>query len=169
MSAAAANPVVAAAPRVELSTSAGDFTVELYVREAPQTCENFLELAKRGYYDGTKFHRVIRDFMLQGGDPTGTGRGGDSIWGGSFPDEIQGRALFFTGAGVLAMANSGPGTNKSQFFITLAPCPFLDGKHTIFGRVCGGMRTIQAIGGVETDAQDRPTRDVVVLKARVVS
>lgn len=116
-----------------------------------------------------QFHRVIRDFMIQGGDPTGTGRGGESIFGGKFADEIQGRALYHTGAGVLAMANSGPNTNGSQFFITLAPAPFLDGKHTIFGRVCGGMEVVKRIGAVETDAQDRPTRPVVLSSARVVS
>ena len=116
-----------------------------------------------------QFHRIIRDFMIQGGDPTGTGRGGESIFGGKFADEIQGRALYHTGAGVLAMANSGPNTNGSQFFITLAPAPFLDGKHTIFGRVCAGMEVVKRIGAVATDAQDRPTSPLVLSSARVVS
>ena len=106
--------------------------------------------------------------MIQGGDPTGTGRGGESIFGGKFADEIQGRALYHTGAGVLAMANSGPNTNGSQFFITLAPAPFVDGKHTIFGRVCAGMEVVKRIGAVATDAQDRPTRPLVLVSARVV-
>lgn len=106
--------------------------------------------------------------MIQGGDPTGTGRGGESIFGGKFADEFQGRALYHTGAGVLSMANSGPNTNGSQFFITLAPAPFLDGKHTIFGRVSGGMEVVKRIGAVATDAQDQPTRPVALVSARVL-
>ena len=93
---------------------------------------NFLELANRGYYNGVTFHRIIKDFMIQGGDPTGTGRGGKSIYGDKFEDEIT-KQLKHTGAGILSMANSGPNTNGSQFFITLAPTPWLDGKHTVFG------------------------------------
>eukprot|EP00887_Chlorella_sp_A99_P002291 scaffold10.g2291.t1 len=141
---------------------------QLYVNEAPRTCKNFVELAKKGYYDGTIFHRIIRDFMIQGGDPTGTGRGGTSIYGGkveSFEDEIT-RTLKHTGAGVLSMANAGPNTNGSQFFVTCAPCPWLDGKHTIFGRVCSGMDVIQRMNNVQTDKTDRPTTEVRVLRAR---
>ncbi|QRW16462.1 peptidyl-prolyl cis-trans isomerase, cyclophilin-type protein [Rhizoctonia solani] len=119
---------------VTLQTNMGDVTFELYEQHAPKACKNFSELAKRGYYNGNIFHRIIADFMIQGGDPTGTGRGGTSIYGQKFEDEIT-PELRFTGAGILAMANSGPNTNGSQFFITLAPTPYLDGKHTIFGRL----------------------------------
>src|SRR6218665_2905557 len=111
--------------------SLGTFEVELYWDEAPKTCKNFAELAKAGYYDGTIFHRIIPDFMVQGGDPTGTGRGGRSIYGEKFDDEIT-RQLKHTGGGILSMANCGPNTNGSQFFVTLAPTQHLDGKHTIF-------------------------------------
>merc|ERR1711871_766358 len=116
----------------------GSLSVELYWHEALRTCKNFAELARRGYYNNVKFHRIIKDFIAQGGDPTGTGKGGESIYGGKFNDEIT-RELKHTGAGILSMANSGPNTNGSQFFITLAPTPWLDGKHTIFGRVNSGM------------------------------
>ena len=102
---------------VQVETSIGTFVVELYVNEAPRTCKNFSELARRGYYNGTVFHRVIKDFMIQGGDPTGTGRGGESIYGPKFQDEIS-KNLRHSGAGVLSMANAGPNTNGSQFFIT---------------------------------------------------
>ena len=156
-----------AAPRVALVTSLGPMEVELYVKHAPKTCENFAGLAERGYYDNTTFHRVIKDFMAQGGDPTATGRGGESVWGGKFGDEIH-PALKHTGAGILSMANAGPNTNGSQFFLTLAPTPWLDGKHTIFGRVCRGIETLQRIGGVATDAGDRPSPDVVVTSARLL-
>ncbi|KAL2914455.1 Peptidyl-prolyl cis-trans isomerase-like 1 [Polyrhizophydium stewartii] len=152
---------------VVLETSIGSITLELYSQEAPRTCKNFYELAKRGYYNGTKFHRVISDFMVQGGDPTGTGRGGVSIYGEKFEDEITSK-LKHTGAGILSMANSGPNTNGSQFFITLAPTPWLDGKHTIFGRVHAGMSVVKRIGLVPTDASDRPKQDVVIVRARAV-
>jgi peptidyl-prolyl cis-trans isomerase-like 1 len=121
-------------------------------------------LAKRGYYNGTPIHRIVKDFMIQGGDPTGTGRGGNSIYGEKFADEIS-PELRFTGAGILAMANSGPNTNGSQWFITLAPTPHLDRKHTIFGRVSSGMSVVQRMGLVAVDAQDRPKEDVKILKA----
>ncbi|KAG9100040.1 heme binding [Ceratobasidium sp. 370] len=138
---------------VILETNMGEITLELYWNHAPKTCNNFSELAKRGYYNGVIFHRVIADFMVQGGDPTGTGRGGTSIYGQKFEDEIH-PELRFVGAGILAMANSGPNTNGSQFFLTLAPTPYLDTKHTIFGRVSSGMRVVQRLGAVATDAQD---------------
>ncbi|XP_063300502.1 peptidyl-prolyl cis-trans isomerase-like 1 isoform X2 [Pelobates fuscus] len=126
---------------VILETSMGTITLELYWLNAPKTCKNLAELARRGYYNGTKFHRIIKDFMVQGGDPTGTG------------------------AGILAMANAGPDSNGSQFFLTLAPCQWLDGKHTIFGRVSQGMGTLNRLGMVETDSQDRAIDDVRILRA----
>jgi peptidyl-prolyl cis-trans isomerase-like 1 len=140
----------------------GAFTVELYCQEAPRTVENFYALSRKGYYNGTAFHRIIADFMIQGGDPTGTGRGGESIYGGTFPDEIS--QLKHTGAGILSMANSGPNTNGSQFFITLAPTAHLDGKHTVFGRVSDGMAVIKRIGSVRTDKEDRPLENIQIVK-----
>ncbi|KAE9547703.1 hypothetical protein FO519_009087 [Halicephalobus sp. NKZ332] len=151
-------------PFVRFETTMGNFLVELYWDHAPKTCRNFAELARRGYYDKTIFHRIIREFMIQGGDPTGTGRGGTSIYGDRFADEIH-KSLKHTGAGVVSMANSGPNTNGSQFFITLAPTQHLDGKHTIFGRIYGGMKVIQKVGLVATDASDRPTMPVKIVKA----
>ncbi|PWN22077.1 cyclophilin-like protein [Microstroma glucosiphilum] len=139
---------------VVLQTSQGLIALELYWDEASKTCENFYQLARRGYYDGVPFHRIINNFMIQGGDPTGTGRGGSSIYGDKFADEIT-PTLRFTGAGILAMANSGPNSNGSQFFLTLAPTPHLDRKHTIFGRVSEGMSVVQRMGLVAVDAQDR--------------
>merc|ERR1712216_537873 len=106
----------------------GSFTFELYINEAPRACRNFEQLCARKYYDGTIFHRVIKGFMAQGGDPTGTGKGGQSIYGGKFQDEIS-PTLKHCGAGILSMANAGPNTNGSQFFVTLALTPWLDGKH----------------------------------------
>ncbi|BGP30219.1 Peptidyl-prolyl cis-trans isomerase-like 1 [Rhodotorula toruloides] len=152
---------------VLLQTNLGPITFELYDQHAPRTCRNFLELSKRGYYNSTVFHRVIADFMIQGGDPTGTGRGGTSIYGDRFEDEIH-PDLRFTGAGILAMANSGPDTNGSQFFITLAPTPHLERKHTIFGRVSSGMQVVQRLGAVATDAEDRPREEMKIIKASVV-
>eukprot|EP00746_Dinoflagellata_sp_MGD_P013457 gnl/MRDRNA2_/MRDRNA2_129086_c0_seq1.p1 gnl/MRDRNA2_/MRDRNA2_129086_c0~~gnl/MRDRNA2_/MRDRNA2_129086_c0_seq1.p1 ORF type:complete len:175 (+),score=29.16 gnl/MRDRNA2_/MRDRNA2_129086_c0_seq1:76-600(+) len=143
-----------AAQFVSIFTTMGEIEVELYWHHAPRTCKNFFELAKKGYYDGTPFHRIIRDFMIQGGDPTGTGRGGESIYGKTFEDEIH-PGLKHTGAGVISMANSGPDSNGSQFFITLAPTPFLDGKHTIFGRVHKGMKVVQKMGNVLTTATQK--------------
>uniref|UniRef100_A0A915D4H8 Peptidyl-prolyl cis-trans isomerase n=1 Tax=Ditylenchus dipsaci TaxID=166011 RepID=A0A915D4H8_9BILA len=149
---------------VTLDTSMGKIVVELYWNHAPRTCQNFAELARKGYYNGTIFHRVIQDFMIQGGDPTGTGRGGSSIYGAKFEDEIS-DSLKHTGAGIISMANSGPNTQGSQFFITLAPTQHLDGKHTIFGRVSSGMKVVQKIGEISTDNSDRPTLEVKIQKA----
>eukprot|EP00929_Paragymnodinium_shiwhaense_P013866 TRINITY_DN121715_c0_g1_i1.p1 TRINITY_DN121715_c0_g1~~TRINITY_DN121715_c0_g1_i1.p1 ORF type:complete len:182 (-),score=33.24 TRINITY_DN121715_c0_g1_i1:41-586(-) len=149
---------------VVLYTNLGEIHVELYWRHAPNTCRNFYELAKRGYYDGTIFHRIVSNFVVQGGDPTGTGRGGESIYGQHFEDEIH-PALKHTGAGIFSMANSGPDTNGSQFFITLGPQQSLDGKHTIFGRVSKGMRTVQKMSVVQTNAQDKPIQDVKMMRA----
>mmetsp|Transcript_24179 Transcript_24179/g.56189 ORF Transcript_24179/g.56189 Transcript_24179/m.56189 type:complete len:183 (+) Transcript_24179:64-612(+) len=149
---------------VVLYTSMGEVEVELYWQHAPRTCKNFYELAKRGYYDNTVFHRIVSDFVIQGGDPTGTGRGGESIYGSSFEDEIH-PALKHTGAGILSMANAGQHTNGSQFFITLAPLPSLDGKHSIFGRVKRGMKVVQKMSRVQTNAQDKPINEVKINRA----
>lgn len=134
---------------VVLDTSMGRLAIELYWNHAPRACANFYQLAKQGFYNGVLFHRVINGFMIQGGDPTGFGSGGASIYGGAFEDELH-PDLRFVGAGILAMANAGPNTNRSQFFITLAPTPFLDGKHTIFGRISEGMHTVREIGSADT-------------------
>ncbi|KAK9322533.1 cyclophilin-like domain-containing protein [Lipomyces orientalis] len=149
---------------VRLETSMGSITIELYYSHAPKTCKNFYELARRGYYNGTIFHRIIPDFMIQGGDPSGTGRGGTSIYGEKFEDEIH-PGLKHVGAGIVSMANSGPNTNGSQFFITLAPTDWLDGKHTIFGRVMDGMKVLQRMGLVRTGAADRPLEEVKIIRA----
>jgi cyclophilin family peptidyl-prolyl cis-trans isomerase len=134
-----------------LQTSAGPMTVELFDEDAPKTVENFRRLAADGFYDGLVFHRVIKDFMLQGGCPEGTGRGGP---GYTFEDEINRHKVE---RGALAMANAGPNTNGSQFFIvTTAQAPWLDGKHTVFGRVTVGMETVDAIEATDTDSDDRP-------------
>ncbi|KAL2108379.1 hypothetical protein VUR80DRAFT_3908 [Thermomyces stellatus] len=152
---------------VAIDTSMGTFTLELYTSHAPKTCENFTTLARRGYYDNTPIHRIIPSFMFQAGDPTGTGRGGSSCWGAPFADEIH-PSLRHTGAGVLSMANSGPNTNGSQFFVTLAPTPWLDGKHTIFGRVKSGMGVVKRLGLVKTGEGDRPVEEVKIMRARVL-
>lgn len=145
-----------------IETSMGSMEVELFSSAAPRTVNNFIGLSEKGYYDGVLFHRVIDKFMIQGGDPTGTGRGGESLYGGPFEDEVV-DSLKFNAAGVLAMANRGPNTNTSQFFITLAPTPWLNGRHTIFGRVVNGMDVLEAIGKVKTDpAGNRPLQDVVI-------
>jgi cyclophilin family peptidyl-prolyl cis-trans isomerase len=137
-----------------LHTGAGAITVELFDEDAPKTVENFRKLAADGFYDGITFHRVIKDFMVQGGCPEGTGRGGP---GYTFEDEINEHKIV---RGALAMANAGPDTNGSQFFIVTADAaPWLDGKHTVFGRVSAGMETVDAIEAVPTGAADRPLED----------
>lgn len=151
-------------PFVMLDTSFGKIVVELYWDHAPRTCRNFSELAGRGFYDGTLFHRIIRDFVIQGGDPTGTGRGGTSIYGKTFEDEIH-LSLKHAGAGILSMANAGLNSNGSQFFITLAPTAHLDGKHAIFGRIARGMKVVERLSKVETGKDDRPAHDVKILRA----
>jgi peptidyl-prolyl cis-trans isomerase-like 1 len=147
-----------------------DLTSSLHVQgtsNRSQTCKNFASLAQRGYYNNITFHRIIPGFMLQTGDPTGTGRGGASIYGDKFADEIH-PGLKHTGAGILSMANSGPNTNGSQFFITLAPTPWLDEKHTIFGRVKSGLGVVKRLGLVKTGADDRPVDDVRMVRVVVV-
>lgn len=151
---------------VRLTTNLGNLNLELYCDTVPKTCENFIKLAQKGYYNGTVFHRSIRHFMLQGGDPTGTGSGGDSYWGGTFKDEFRPQ-YSHTGRGVLSMANSGPDTNKSQFFITYRSCKHLDGKHTIFGKLVGGMDTLTALESVGTDNKDRPVEEIRLERATV--
>ena len=140
-----------------LHTNHGAIEVELHDADAPKTVENFRKLAGESFYDGVIFHRVITDFMIQGGDPTGTGSGGP---GYQFEDEFNDHPV---ARGALAMANAGPNTNGSQFFIVTADaCPWLDGKHTVFGRVTSGMDVVNAIDQVETGAGDRPREDVVI-------
>jgi cyclophilin family peptidyl-prolyl cis-trans isomerase len=140
-----------------MQTNHGTIELELFDEDAPKTVENFKKLAQDGFYDGVVFHRVIEDFMIQGGDPTGTGSGGP---GYQFEDEINEHAVV---RGSLAMANAGPGTNGSQFFVVTADaCPWLDGKHTVFGRVTGGMDVVDAISKVDTGPGDRPREEVVI-------
>ena len=140
-----------------LHTSMGAIGVELFDDHAPKTVANFKKLAEDGFYNGVIFHRVIPDFMIQGGDPTGTGSGGP---GYTFEDEFNDRSVE---RGALAMANSGPNTNGSQFFIVTADaCPWLDGKHTVFGRVTEGMDAVDAISDVDRDSRDKPHQDVTI-------
>jgi len=141
----------------KLDTSAGSITITLFAKEAPQTVNNFVSLARQNFYDGTIFHRVIADFMIQGGDPTGTGRGGP---GYTFPDEINALKIV---RGRLAMANAGPNTNGSQFFIVTAEAtPWLDGKHTVFGEVTSGQDAVTTISTCATGPGDKPVEDIVI-------
>jgi peptidyl-prolyl cis-trans isomerase B (cyclophilin B) len=145
-----------------ISTNHGDITVELFDQEAPKTVDNFKKLARDGFYDGLVFHRVIRDFMIQGGCPQGTGTGGP---GYQFEDEINEHKIV---RGALAMANAGPNTNGSQFFIvTTDAAPWLDGKHTVFGEVTAGMEVVDTIEGLDTDGRDRPREDALMEKVTV--
>ena len=180
---------------VKLITTLGDITLRLFPDAAPKAVENFTTLVDRGYYDGIIFHRVIDDFMIQGGDPTGTGRGGESIWGKGFEDECTPEYRNLVGA--LSMANAGPHTNGSQFFIVQGPAVsddilrqmkdagekygytadvidgyknaggafWLDGKHTVFGQVVEGMDVVHATAKVEKNSMDKPTEDVVIQRA----
>lgn len=142
----------------DIQTNQGTITVELFAEDAPITVNNFVFLARQGFYDGVIFHRVIPQFMIQGGDPTGTGGGGP---GYRFRDEII-ASRSFDSAGVLAMANAGPGTNGSQFFITVAPTPHLTGSHTIFGQVTAGQEIADAISTARADRSNRPLEEVVI-------
>lgn len=150
--------------KVHFHTNLGDFTAELFEDKAPKTAGNFLELVEKGFYDGVIFHRVIDDFMIQGGDPTGTGMGGP---GYTIDDEF-GPGLAHSSEGILSMANAGPNTGGSQFFITLVPTPWLDGHHAIFGRITEGMDVVHKIGSTPTDFADRPLEDVVMEKVEIV-
>ena len=147
-------------PRVAIETDKGRIVIELYADKAPKTTENFLKLVKKGFYDGILFHRVIPGFMIQTGDPTGTGRGGP---GYTFADEFS-PDLKHSKAGIVSMANAGPNTNGSQFFITLAATPWLDGKHSVFGQVVEGMDAVEKIAAVERDRNDRPLTDLRMKK-----
>jgi peptidyl-prolyl cis-trans isomerase B (cyclophilin B) len=145
-----------------LHTNHGAIAIELFDDDAPKTVENFLKLSRDGFYNGVIFHRIIPDFMIQGGDPTGTGSGGP---GYQFEDEFNDNKVV---RGALAMANAGPNTNGSQFFIvTTEAASWLDGKHTVFGRVTDGMDVVNVIADVETDASDRPRQDVVIERVDV--
>ncbi|KAA0545392.1 peptidylprolyl isomerase [Bacillus sp. BGMRC 2118] len=180
-------------PTVELVTSMGSITIELYPDVAPKAVENFMTHGKDGYYNGVTFHRVLKDFMIQGGDPDGTGRGGESIYGSDFEDEFSPKVMHFRGA--LAMANSGENTNGSQFFIVQNPTinedlqaqmkeaqfpeeliqayvehggtPWLDFKHTVFGQVIEGMDVVDKIAAIEVDAQGKPNQPVTIEKVHV--
>ena len=175
-------------PQATIKTSLGEVRVQLFAKLAPKTVKNFVELAKKGYYNGVLFHRVIPDFMIQGGDPTGTGRGGESIYGEAFEDEFSDQLFNFNGA--LSMANAGPNTNGSQFFIVSASrvpanmmeqmkmvgypqeiidhyketggTPWLDHRHTVFGQVISGMEIVEKISKVDRDGMDKPKEDVVM-------
>jgi len=179
-----------------MHTSMGDIKIKLFPKEAPKTVENFTTHAKNGYYNGLIFHRVIKDFMIQGGDPTGTGMGGESIWGRSFEDEFDPALHNLRGA--LSMANAGPNTNGSQFFIVqasevpahllsqmaqmpeafpetavnaykeLGGTPWLDFRHTVFGQVIEGMDVVDSIANVKVAAQDKPVNDVIIETIEIV-
>ncbi|GMP27730.1 hypothetical protein CsSME_00003592 [Camellia sinensis var. sinensis] len=151
---------------IQLHTTHGDLNIELHCDVTPRACENFITLCERGYYNGVAFHRNIRNFMIQGGDPTSTGKGGESIWGKPFKDEVDSR-LLHSGRGVVSMANSGPHTNGSQFFILYKSAVHLNFKHTVFGGVVGGMTTLSAMEKVPVDDNDRPLEDVKITSVTV--
>jgi cyclophilin family peptidyl-prolyl cis-trans isomerase len=151
-------------PTATLRTTLGDVRIELFREQAPKTAGNFATLAKKGFYNGLTFHRVIPGFMVQTGCPRGDGSGGP---GYSIPDEFA-RGLRHDRPGIVSMANAGPNTAGSQFFITLAPTPWLDGKHAIFGQVRAGQETVEKIGAVPRDANDRPRTAVRIVEATVV-
>lgn len=146
-----------------IETNMGTMEIELFEKRAPVTTKNFKDLTNKGYYDGIVFHRVIDGFMIQGGDPQGTGYGGP---GYTIPDEFHDE-LRHNDVGILSMANSGPNTGGSQFFITLGPTPHLDGKHAVFGQVISGLDVLEKIGSVKTNANDRPLEDVVMEKVYI--
>jgi peptidylprolyl isomerase len=151
---------------VLLETNRGAIKIKLFPEIAPKAVENFTKLISQGYYDGIIFHRVIPEFMIQGGDPTGTGRGGESVWGRTFEDECTAKVRFDR-PGLLAMANAGPNTNGSQFFITTAPTPWLQGRHTIFGEVTDGYDVVELIEQAPRDPRDKPTSPQKITRATV--
>lgn len=155
-----------------LETTAGKITLDLFPEVAPKAVENFVTHINNGYYNGTIFHRTIRKFMIQGGDPTGSGKGGESIWGEDFEDEIA-KGYAFDKAGVLAMANAGPNTNGSQFFITTTRTPHLNGLHTIFGEISKenkqeSFKTLRKIEYSPTNSQDKPIKEQKIIKAYII-
>ncbi|KAJ6633587.1 RING-type E3 ubiquitin-protein ligase PPIL2 [Pseudolycoriella hygida] len=151
---------------VQLVTTHGPLNIELFCNLVPKTCENFLRHCQNGYYNGTLFHRSVKNFMIQGGDPKGTGKGGESIWGKEFEDEIKPQ-LSHSGRGIVSMANSGPNTNGSQFFITYRSCRRLDGNHTIFGKLVGGLDSLNEMEKIEVDKNDRPIENIQITKVNV--
>jgi peptidylprolyl isomerase len=151
---------------VVLETNQGKIEIKLFPEIAPKTCENFIGLVEKGYYDGLMFHRVMKNFMIQGGDPTGTGRGGESIWGKPFADEVK-PEVSFDKPGLLAMANKGPNTNGSQFFITTVKTPWLNMKHTIFGQVVAGYEVVEKIENTPVDSASRPLTEQKIIKAYI--
>ena len=151
--------------KIQFTTNKGVFVAQMFEEKAPQTTKNFIELTEKGFYDGIIFHRVIDGFMIQGGDPTGTGRGGP---GYRIKDEF-GEGLAHDSEGILSMANAGPNTGGSQFFITLAPTPWLNGHHAVFGKIVKGMDVVREIGSVATNFQDRPLVPVVMEKVEVLT
>ena len=153
---------------VIMETNEGTIEIKLFPELAPKTCENFLGLIEKKYYDGVIFHRIIKEFMIQGGDPDGTGMGGTSIWNKPFEDEFSPDAEFDR-PGLLAMANAGPNSNGSQFFITTVETPWLNQKHTIFGEVVKGYEIIQKLEATETDYQDRPVETKKIVSLRLNS
>ena len=155
-------------PIVVFETTQGDITLELFPRIAPKAVENFMTHVKEGYYNGIIFHRVIKGFMIQGGDPTGTGRGGESIWHKPFADEFAPNVTF-NRKGILAMANAGPRTNGSQFFITTVPTPHLNGRHTIFGEVKSGYSNVRKLENVPVSRRgNRPVNEQKIIKAYIL-
>ena len=151
--------------KIQFTTNKGVFVAQMFEEKAPNTTKNFIELTEKGFYDGIIFHRVIEGFMIQGGDPTGTGRGGP---GYRIKDEF-GPGLVHDSEGILSMANAGPNTGGSQFFITLAPTPWLNGHHAVFGKIVKGMDVVREIGSVATNFQDRPLDPVVMEKVEVLA
>ena len=158
--------VQALGSQAKVTTTLGDIYFKLFPQECPKTCENFVTHCRNAYYDGTIFHRVIKGFMVQCGDPLGDGTGGKSIWGGEFEDEFH-RNLRHDRPYTVSMANAGPNTNGSQFFITTIPTPWLDNKHTVFGRVVSGMDVVQSIEKLKTDKNDMPQSEVKILSIQI--
>lgn len=164
------NVIMETTHTITMETSAGDIVIDMYGKATPKTVENFVTLAKEGFYDGTRFHRIIENFMIQGGDPLSKDLGEKAFWGTGgpgyqFEDEFV--PELSNVKGTISMANAGPGTNGSQFFINVNDNTFLDGKHTVFGVVSAGYDTVEALSGVATDAGDKPLEDVVLQAVRV--
>lgn len=152
---------------VTLHTTHGDLKLELFCESVQKTCENFLGLCASGAYDASPFHRSIPNFIIQGGTPSSTpGKGGSSIWGAPFEDEIR-PGLRHNSRGIVSMANKGLGTNASQFFVTYAPAPHLDGKNTVFGKVIGGLETLDMMEAIEVDEKSRPKERIAIARVTI--